>query len=364
MNGCRTTSSTCGSFVTITESGSLAEAARRLDVTPSAVSQRLRQLETRLGMQLAHRSTRRFALTEEGELFYAGASRCWTSWTAWSNAAGASGEVAGTLNVCGPLGFGRRISRRRSPTSTPAPETDGVADAQRRGRRRRANRFDMIVHIGEPARFEHGGLSDRAERALHLRRARVPGAPSGAARAPGAGRPRLHRAAREQRRRDAVALPEAQRGGGAGSRDPEQQRRRSGQAMGAAGKGWSCVRNGTWPRAWPPGAWCAAARLDVPGRRRRGPGREPRRDVGAGQTVSWLFLQARSSRCRRGGRSSAPLGCRAPDSPARGRRGDKCVRLQGLSMSAPTRSQAGPGRDRAAPAEHQARLPSLHYPPP
>ncbi len=36
-------------FVTITESGSLAEAARRLDVTPSAVSQRLRQLESRLG---------------------------------------------------------------------------------------------------------------------------------------------------------------------------------------------------------------------------------------------------------------------------------------------------------------------------
>ena len=37
------------------------------------MSQRLRHLESRQGMQLAHRSTRRFRLTEEGELFHAGA---------------------------------------------------------------------------------------------------------------------------------------------------------------------------------------------------------------------------------------------------------------------------------------------------
>ena len=39
-------------FVAVTEGGSLAGAARQMDVTASAVSQRLRQLETRLGLQL------------------------------------------------------------------------------------------------------------------------------------------------------------------------------------------------------------------------------------------------------------------------------------------------------------------------
>ena len=58
-------------FVAVTEGGSLAEAARRMDVTASAVSQRLRQLESRLGLHLVHRTTRRFSLTDEGELFYA-----------------------------------------------------------------------------------------------------------------------------------------------------------------------------------------------------------------------------------------------------------------------------------------------------
>lgn len=96
-------------FVTITESGSLAEAARRLDVTPSAVSQRLRQLESRLGLQLAHRSTRRFALTEEGELFRQGVTGTLRGLDQLVDSLRErSGEVAGTLNVGGPLGFGRR----------------------------------------------------------------------------------------------------------------------------------------------------------------------------------------------------------------------------------------------------------------
>ncbi|HMA07745.1 MAG TPA: LysR family transcriptional regulator, partial [Ramlibacter sp.] len=84
-------------FVTITECGSLAEAARRLDVTPSAVSQRLRQLESRLGLQLAHRSTRRFALTEEGELFHAGVAALLVDLDRLVDSLRErSGEVAGT----------------------------------------------------------------------------------------------------------------------------------------------------------------------------------------------------------------------------------------------------------------------------
>jgi DNA-binding transcriptional LysR family regulator len=140
-------------FVTITESGSLAEAARRLDVTPSAVSQRLRQLESRLGLQLAHRSTRRFALTEEGELFHAGVAALLADLDRLIDSLRErSGEVAGTLHVGGPLGFGRTyLAGAIADFQSLHPRlkvsltlSDVVAPAD-------ANRFDMIVHIGSLA---------------------------------------------------------------------------------------------------------------------------------------------------------------------------------------------------------------------
>ena len=137
-------------FVTLTESGSLAEAARRLDVSASAVSQRLQQLETRLGVQLAHRSTRRFVLTEEGQIFHAGAvSLLGDMDRLVDTLRERAGEVAGTLHVCGPLGFGRRyLAAAIADFQVLHPKltvsltlSDVVAPAD-------ANRFDLIVHIG------------------------------------------------------------------------------------------------------------------------------------------------------------------------------------------------------------------------
>lgn len=137
-------------FVAVTESGSLAEAARRMDVTPSAVSQRLRQLETRLDLHLIHRTTRRFSLTDEGELFYAGAAELLGKLDHLTDTLRArSGEVAGTLHVCGPLGFGRHhLAAAIADFHTLHPKlivslslSDVVPEAD-------ANRFDLIVHIG------------------------------------------------------------------------------------------------------------------------------------------------------------------------------------------------------------------------
>ena len=54
-------------FAEVVAAGSLTAAARQLGMTPSAVSQHLRQLELSLGLALLHRSTRRLTLTEAGE---------------------------------------------------------------------------------------------------------------------------------------------------------------------------------------------------------------------------------------------------------------------------------------------------------
>jgi DNA-binding transcriptional LysR family regulator len=58
-------------FATVAERGNFTAAAAQLEVTPSAVSQTVRQLEERLGVRLLHRTTRSVRLTEAGEQFLA-----------------------------------------------------------------------------------------------------------------------------------------------------------------------------------------------------------------------------------------------------------------------------------------------------
>lgn len=58
-------------FATVARYGSFTRAAAELEVTPSALSQTLRQLEAQLGVRLLNRTTRKVGLTEAGEGFLA-----------------------------------------------------------------------------------------------------------------------------------------------------------------------------------------------------------------------------------------------------------------------------------------------------
>ncbi|MBI5920290.1 MAG: LysR family transcriptional regulator [Betaproteobacteria bacterium] len=57
-------------FIISVESGGFSAAARKLELTPSALSKLVSRLEDRLGSRLLHRTTRRLQLTVEGETFY------------------------------------------------------------------------------------------------------------------------------------------------------------------------------------------------------------------------------------------------------------------------------------------------------
>lgn len=57
-------------FVTIVDENSFTEAAERLYISQSAVSQQITSLENELGVKLIKRENRRFHLTEAGEFFY------------------------------------------------------------------------------------------------------------------------------------------------------------------------------------------------------------------------------------------------------------------------------------------------------
>jgi len=57
-------------LIRIVAAGSFAGAARRLNLTPSAVSRKLADLEQELGVRLFRRTTRKLSLTESGDLLF------------------------------------------------------------------------------------------------------------------------------------------------------------------------------------------------------------------------------------------------------------------------------------------------------
>lgn len=88
------------SFVRSAEHGSFSEAARRLALTPAAVSRNVAMLERNLGIRLFQRSTRRLTLTEAGERFLqAIGGNLESLHAAIAEAASGSDEPAGRLKV-------------------------------------------------------------------------------------------------------------------------------------------------------------------------------------------------------------------------------------------------------------------------
>jgi len=95
------------SFVRSAESGSFSEAARRLALTPAAVSRNVAMLERNLGVRLFQRSTRRLTLTEAGEKFLADIGGNMDALQAAIAAVSSDqGEPAGVLKVSMAPSFG------------------------------------------------------------------------------------------------------------------------------------------------------------------------------------------------------------------------------------------------------------------
>lgn len=103
-------------FAEVVAAGSLSGAARQLGMTPSAVSQHLRQLEDALGLALLHRSTRKLTLTEAGARYVEGC----TAMVAAARAANQAlehhrDEPEGELRIAAPIGFGSVLATALAP---------------------------------------------------------------------------------------------------------------------------------------------------------------------------------------------------------------------------------------------------------
>ena len=95
-------------FVSIVDASSVSEAARRLGTTKSAVSERLKQLEQRLGTVLLERG-RPVHPTAAGHIFYEHSVQILTTVEAAENAVSAnSSSLAGMLRIAVPTTFGTR----------------------------------------------------------------------------------------------------------------------------------------------------------------------------------------------------------------------------------------------------------------
>lgn len=103
-------------FAETVAAGSMSGAARRLGMSPSAVSQTIRALEAQAGVTLLHRSTRKLALTEAGERCYPHCLRMLeAARSAAASLAHARDAPAGELRVAAPVGFATHIAPALAP---------------------------------------------------------------------------------------------------------------------------------------------------------------------------------------------------------------------------------------------------------
>ncbi|HZV66897.1 MAG TPA: LysR family transcriptional regulator [Telluria sp.] len=96
-------------FVEVIARGSLSAAARAEGIAPAMIGRRLDALETRLGVKLLQRTTRKLALTNEGAAFLEDCQRILGELEeAESAVAERNAKARGHLLVSAPAGFGRQ----------------------------------------------------------------------------------------------------------------------------------------------------------------------------------------------------------------------------------------------------------------
>jgi DNA-binding transcriptional LysR family regulator len=110
-------------FAEVVDAGSMSAAARRLGMSPSAVSQTIRALEQQGGVTLLHRSTRKLALTEAGERYYPHCQRMLEAARAAAQSLQLAREApTGELRLSAPVGFANHLAPALAPLLAQAPQ--------------------------------------------------------------------------------------------------------------------------------------------------------------------------------------------------------------------------------------------------
>lgn len=139
-------------FQRLAQCGSLTGTARELGLSLSAVSKRLKQLEERLGVELASRTTRRLTLTAEGELYLSRGVAILEELGELEETLGdRRAELTGRLRINATFGFGRRhIAPLLSRFCSEHPRLDGWLELTNFPLNLSDHGFDIGIRVGEP----------------------------------------------------------------------------------------------------------------------------------------------------------------------------------------------------------------------
>ena len=96
-------------FVQVVERGGFSAAARALGMTPSAISKLISRLESRLAVQLVHRSTRKLTLTPEGQQFHERSLRVLADMDEAERCAASGAAPRGRVSINASVPFGHHV---------------------------------------------------------------------------------------------------------------------------------------------------------------------------------------------------------------------------------------------------------------
>jgi DNA-binding transcriptional LysR family regulator len=139
------------SFAAVATKGSLTAAALAEGVAPAVIGRRIDALESRLGVKLLVRTTRKITLTHEGSAFLEDCQRLLADLASAEASVSACGvKASGHLRVTAPAGFGRRhvaplvpdFIAQHPDVSLSLNLSDRVVDIVNEG-------FDCAVRVGD-----------------------------------------------------------------------------------------------------------------------------------------------------------------------------------------------------------------------
>ncbi|WP_297845427.1 LysR substrate-binding domain-containing protein [Pseudomonas sp.] len=146
-------------FLTVVRKSGFATAAEELGYSPAYVSKRIAILEALLGTRLLHRTTRRIALTDDGERVRVWASELLANMDDFLGGMSEAKQTPrGTLHICCSFGFGRnhvapaisRLSQLYPRLDIRLDVFDRVVDVVNEG-------FDLEIRVGDDLPGQHLG---------------------------------------------------------------------------------------------------------------------------------------------------------------------------------------------------------------
>src|SRR5258706_8480210 len=138
-------------FSRIVVAGSLSAAAKDLGLSPAVVTRSLASLESRLGVRLVNRTTRRLALTDEGASYFDACTRILGEIEDADAAATAQRvEPQGILKVALPASFGHKhIAPLIPPFAARFPKIELALSLSDRTVNMIEEGYDLAIRIGE-----------------------------------------------------------------------------------------------------------------------------------------------------------------------------------------------------------------------